>query len=105
MLSVHVSSGDLWKTSTKFPHSKVFGQSSGESACFDVISAVSVMKTTGARNASASAIRMLCSATEIRKRFRRTWAGTFRRSNGAVTIASLTEPLPSSAPSAASCGR
>jgi hypothetical protein len=72
VLSVHLSSGDLSKTSTKFPHSKVFGQSSGESACFDVINAVSVMKTTGARNASASAIRTLCSATETRNRRRRT---------------------------------
>ena len=43
--------------------------------------------------------------TEIRNRLRRTCAGTLRRSIGAATTASLTEPPPSSAPSAASCGR
>ena len=48
----------------------------------DVISAVSVMKTTGARNASAAAIRRLCSATETRKRRRRTARGGFRRTKG-----------------------
>ena len=90
MFTVHFQSGDLWKTSVKFPHSKGLGQRSGESAWFVVINAVSVMKMTGARNAIAAAIRRLCSATEIRNRWRRTCGGSFRRSKGAVTAVSLT---------------
>src|SRR5687767_3098432 len=93
VLNVHLRSGDLWKTSAKLPHSKVFGQRSGDRAWLDVISAVSVMKTTGARNASPAAIRRLCSATETRKRCRLTARGSFRRSKGAATA--LIERLPS----------
>src|SRR5687768_13862100 len=41
------------------------------------------MKTTGARNASAAAIRRLCSATEMRKRCRRTARGPWGCGGGA----------------------
>ena len=82
----------MWKTSAKLPHSNVFGQSSGERAWSDVISAVRAMKTTGAMNAIAAAIRRLCSATAIRKRCRRTARGSFRRSNGAADRAHRAAP-------------
>src|SRR3954452_9692603 len=55
------------------------GQRSDESAWFVVISAVSAMKTNGARTAIAPAISRLCCATDRRNLRRRTCGGGRRR--------------------------
>ena len=59
MFSVHRQSGAVVKTSMKLRNRNGCGQRSDESACSVVISDVSTMKTNGARNAIATAIKML----------------------------------------------
>ena len=71
------------KTSKKFAQRNGCGQSCDDSVWSFVISAVSVMKTNGARNAIAAAISTLWFATPSRNLRRRTAAGGRRRTNGA----------------------
>src|SRR5437868_11338595 len=65
VLSVQVSSSDLANTSAKLPQLQVSGQRSLVSACSSVISAVSAMKKSGARNISATASAMAWVAIHI----------------------------------------
>ena len=59
VLSVHRQHGALVKTSTKLCHANGWGHRRAERAWSFVMSAVSVMKTNGARNAIAAAISRL----------------------------------------------
>src|SRR6266511_4047297 len=79
VLKVQRRIGAWWKTSAKLLQRNGRGQRSAESACWFVISAVSVMKVTGARNAIAAAISSEWFATAIRKRRLRTARGAQRR--------------------------
>src|SRR6266511_1472678 len=77
--STQRQNGDFENTSAKLLHWNGRGHRWVDSAWSFVISAVSAMKTKGARKSSAQAISRLWFATPIRKRRRRTSGGSLRR--------------------------
>src|SRR4051812_28291874 len=103
VFSVQRQSGALVKMSMKFWGRKGCGQRFADNAWSVVINDVSAMNTNGARNAIAATISRLLSATEIRKRFRRTARGGRRRTSGEAADGAVTvSAAPPGAPTCAS---